>query len=258
LVKTSDIPPGSNVISSHVVYKWNSEDSLKARIVPHGHKDDETEFLRTDAPTMAADILRLIVSIAAETGWKLGSLDVKPAYLQAAGFKREIYVRPPSEEGDNSHVWKLEKSVYGLAVSGRLWFLTAFKALKSYELRSCPYDKTLFSSRSSELYVTTQVDSFIFTGTEPEMKGFTDFMSSQFQLSELEYDDFSVYGFKFCKTSEGIRLSQELKIKELCEFPLSATRRRMHTEPVILSERLFYMSTVGSILFIGHVCYGCS
>jgi Reverse transcriptase (RNA-dependent DNA polymerase) len=135
LVKTSDIPPRSNVISSHVVYKWKTEDALKARIFPHGHKDDEKELLRTDAPTMAVEILRLIVSIAAEKGWKLGSLDVKAAYLQAAGFQREIYVRPPSEEGDNSHVWKLEKHAYGLADSGRLWFLTAFKALESYELR---------------------------------------------------------------------------------------------------------------------------
>jgi hypothetical protein len=85
------------------------------------------------------------------------------------------------------------------------------------------------------------------------MKGFTDFMSSQFQLSELEYDDFSVYGTKFCRTSEGICLSEELNITELCAFPLSATRRRMHNEPVTRSERRFYISAVGSILFIGHV-----
>jgi hypothetical protein len=44
---------------------------------------------------MAVEILRQSVSIAAGKGWKSGSLDVKANYLQATGFKREIYVRPP-------------------------------------------------------------------------------------------------------------------------------------------------------------------
>jgi Reverse transcriptase (RNA-dependent DNA polymerase) len=57
--------------------------------------DDEKAFLRADAPTMSVEILRLLVSIAAERGWRLGSLDIKAAYLQAAGFDREIFVRPP-------------------------------------------------------------------------------------------------------------------------------------------------------------------
>jgi hypothetical protein len=39
---------------------------------------------------------------------------------------------------------------------------------------------------------------------------------------------------------------------ELQQDPLSAERRRMHDEPVTRAERLFYMSTVGSILSIGH------
>jgi hypothetical protein len=66
--------PRSNVISSHVVYKWKSEDALKARIVPHGHKDDEKEFLRTDAPTMDVEILRLIVQSPPKRDGILGHL----------------------------------------------------------------------------------------------------------------------------------------------------------------------------------------
>ena len=48
-------------------------------------------------------------------------------------------------------------------------------------------------------------------------------------------------------------MSQRDKILELQQFPLSAERRRMHEEHVTRAERLFYMSTVGSILFVGHV-----
>jgi hypothetical protein len=45
LVKIPDVPVGASIISSHVVYKWKAEDSLKARIVPHGHRDVEKQFL---------------------------------------------------------------------------------------------------------------------------------------------------------------------------------------------------------------------
>jgi hypothetical protein len=66
LVKLADVPPGANIISSHVIYKWKSEITLKQRIVPHGHRDEEKQFLRTDVPTMYVEVLRMIVSIAVE------------------------------------------------------------------------------------------------------------------------------------------------------------------------------------------------
>jgi hypothetical protein len=253
LVKISDVPAGANIISSHVVYKWKSEDTLKARIVTHGHRDDEKQFLRTDAPTMSVEVLRMIVSIAVENQWRIGSLDVKAAYLHATGFNRIIYVRPPKEERDSKNLWKLEKPAYGLADSVRLWFLTAFRALESHGLRACPYDKTVFASKNSLLFVTTQVDNFLFAGSHSEMVLFTEYMKAQFQLSELEYDNFSVYGTVFSRDRHGVRMNQQEKITELQQYSLSAERRRMHDEPVTRAERLFYMSTVGSILFVGHV-----
>jgi hypothetical protein len=97
MVGQLDIPRNSNIIGSHVIYKYKSDGSLKARIVSHGHMDDEKAFLRTDAPTMSVEVMRLLVSIAAERGWRPGSLDIKAAYLQAAGFDRESFVRPPKK-----------------------------------------------------------------------------------------------------------------------------------------------------------------
>jgi Reverse transcriptase (RNA-dependent DNA polymerase) len=93
LVKLSAIPIAANVISSHVIYKWKKDGILKTRIVHHGHQDNDKDFMRKDSPTMAVEVLRIVVSIAVERGWRLGSLDVKAAYLQAMGFNREICVR---------------------------------------------------------------------------------------------------------------------------------------------------------------------
>jgi hypothetical protein len=52
--------------------------------------DDDKEIIRTDAPTILVEVMRLVVSVAAECGWRLGSFDIKAVYLQATGFDREI------------------------------------------------------------------------------------------------------------------------------------------------------------------------
>jgi hypothetical protein len=68
LVKQSEIPAKANVRSSHVIYKWKTDGTRKAQIVPNGHRDNEKEFLRTDASIMSVEALRLIASILEKNG----------------------------------------------------------------------------------------------------------------------------------------------------------------------------------------------
>jgi hypothetical protein len=83
---------------------------------------------------LTVEVLRIIVSIAVERGWRLGSLDVKAAYLQAMGFNRELYVGPNKEGNEKTHAWRLENP----PDSGILWFLTGFRAIQDHNLCSCP------------------------------------------------------------------------------------------------------------------------
>jgi Reverse transcriptase (RNA-dependent DNA polymerase) len=85
---------------------------------------------------MSLDAFRMMMSIAAERGWSLCSLDIKAAYLQTEDFNREIYVTPPREEAEDDIVWRLTAAAYGLADSGRLWYLTSSRALKAFGLNS--------------------------------------------------------------------------------------------------------------------------
>jgi hypothetical protein len=48
-------------------------------------------------------------------------------------------------------------------------------------------------------------------------------------------------------------MSQQDKINELQEFRIPAERRKIHEQPTTRAERLVYMSTVGYLLFVGHV-----
>jgi hypothetical protein len=112
IVPKSNVPYWANVLRSSVIYRWKDEYILKARIFPDGRGDSEKDFLRTDSPTMAVDIFRFLISIAAYRGWTLASLDIKAAYLQAEDYNRLVFVKPPSEEGDDANLWLLMAAAY--------------------------------------------------------------------------------------------------------------------------------------------------
>lgn len=98
LVSRSEIPIGANIIGSHVVYLQKPNGTIKARIVPWRNHDFEREFLRTDAPCMSMEVFRLLLSLTVERNWEICEMDIKAAFLQAANFNCEVFVRPPKEE----------------------------------------------------------------------------------------------------------------------------------------------------------------
>lgn len=89
-VPRSSLPSEANLIGSHVVYRRKPDGTLKARIVPWGHRDVDKSYLRTDAPCMNVEVFRLVISLAVGRKWDLCEMDVKAAFLQADGFKRDI------------------------------------------------------------------------------------------------------------------------------------------------------------------------
>jgi hypothetical protein len=89
-----------------------------------------------------------------------------------------------------------------------------------------------------------QVDNFIFTGTDRAIDGFAAYMSSRFELSQMEFVHFSVYGTVFKREKVGIHIEKHPKNAELVEYLFARDRRRMHDEPVTTAEHLFYVSTI--------------
>lgn len=92
-------------VGSHTAYRRKADGSAKARIVPWGHRDLDKDYVRGDAPSVIVEVLRLVLSTTAEFGWEIGQIDIKAAYLQATGFSRVIYTRPPREAGEKGVLW---------------------------------------------------------------------------------------------------------------------------------------------------------
>ena len=80
-VHVSKIPPNSNIISSHVLYKVKTLDDgsriVKARIARHGNRDKDKHLLRTDSATCPPLGLRILLSICTIFRWSLAKVDVR-------------------------------------------------------------------------------------------------------------------------------------------------------------------------------------
>ena len=94
--------------------------SWRARIVAGGDKQepDPSNY----APIALILSIRLLVILAATTGWFIEHFDVTKAYLECDMPEgSNVYLRPPRVLGLYNVLWLVKKAVYGLRESGRLW-----------------------------------------------------------------------------------------------------------------------------------------
>lgn len=81
------MPRDSNIISSHFVYKVNTDEKgvnkFKTRLVIHGNLDGDKDLIRMDSFAANIFITRLILSINTILHFQIGVADIKGAFMQA-------------------------------------------------------------------------------------------------------------------------------------------------------------------------------
>lgn len=94
----------------------------KARLVVCGDRD-QAELLDTFAPVFSFSIVQLMISLATQRKWDVHQVDYSNAFVQEK-LKRDIYMSiPDMMNGDHEgKVCKLERTLYGLRESPRVWY----------------------------------------------------------------------------------------------------------------------------------------
>ncbi len=84
--------------------------AYKARLVAKGFQ--EIDQPQSDSPTAAKESFRLLIALAANQNFKVVSMDIRVAFLQAKRLDREVFVRPPNDIKKEGKIWKLLKPLY--------------------------------------------------------------------------------------------------------------------------------------------------
>ena len=253
-VSAAEVPSGSNLIGSHVIYRWKDIETekpfLKARIVPHGNRDNQKDILRTDCPTLRPETLRIVCSYAVDLKLRLKAIDIETAFLQTGEIKREIYIQPPSEEESSGRLWKLLKTAYGLVDGPIVWYLHSRKVLLRYGLTASKLDPTLYFMENGSLIIATQMDDFIYAGTENEIENFELYLKKHYKVGSIKAYNFSFSGVCISQRKDYTVLISQPSARTMEGVMYSDPKRSPDSTPTVLEKRSF-MSVNGSLLWYG-------
>merc|ERR1712030_141285 len=137
---------GQERISSRwVITKKETADGqktdYKGRLVARGFQEKSAP--QSDSPTMRRESLKLFFSIAANEGFKLRSVDIRAAFLQAKGLERDIFLLPPRDVQKEGLLWKLKKPLYWLNDASRKFWLKVKEVFGKFGVRKLVGDEAL-------------------------------------------------------------------------------------------------------------------
>ena len=108
----------SNIVTSHAIYKLKANDDgslkMKARIAPHGNKNNDRDKLKTDSSQCPPSGIQILTLIATMIQWPISKIDFVSPFLQTGDANRDVYVIPLLECRRRSFYWLQLTSVYVL------------------------------------------------------------------------------------------------------------------------------------------------
>lgn len=256
-----------NIISSHVLYKARTDESgthiLKPRLVLHGNHDDEKDLFRKDAATAQLNIIRLLLSITAFLNFRLGTADIKGAYLRSGQMKPDIYVTPPEEWSSmlayqRRAMWRLTNFPYRIVAAGRQlqltiqnWRLctTDFMRINGFSHFFVKRDN---NHRTNPL-VAKVTDEFLCSGDVTKISHFMDCLSKRFMVGKTFVDKpFNFIGCEVHQDREGnVRLTMLRYVERISIIAISEIHKKERIELATKDEIRQYRGLAGTQMYLG-------
>jgi hypothetical protein len=166
----------------------------KARLVAQGFTQRPgIDYDETYSPVMSGITFRYLISMAANLNLKMQLMDVVTAYLYGS-LDSEIYMRVPEglkipgpNQNRNMFSVRLQRSLYGLKQSGRMWFnrLSNFLLQRGYiNNDDCPY---VFIKKSLKGFciISVYVDDLNIIGTTGDIEEAMACLKAEFEMKSL-------------------------------------------------------------------------
>eukprot|EP00253_Pinus_taeda_P011549 PITA_11549 len=221
-----ELPKGKEVIGVKWVYKTKSNvegkiERHKARIVVKGYKQQYgRDYEETFTSVARMEIVRAVLSIAAQNKWKVYQMDVKSAFLNGV-LMEEVYIEQPpgyEKKGQEHKVCRLKKTLYGLKQAPRAWYSRIDSYLLENVFEKCNDDYIIenFKAVMKEEFEMTDMGSLrYFLGIEVEQSENGIFISQEKNVNEL-LKRFNMQDSKavITPTVMGLKLSKDNSSKD--------------------------------------------
>ena len=144
---------------------------------------------------MDATTFRYLISLAVNVGLDLHLMDVVTAYLYGS-LDNDIYMKVPeglkvpeaSDSGSREqYSIKLNKSLYGLKQSGRMWYNRLNEYLLKEGYKNDPICPCIFMKRSKSEFaiIAVYVDDINIIGTPEELQKAINCLKKEFEMKDL-------------------------------------------------------------------------
>jgi len=169
-------PANRQVVTCKWVFKHKKDQfgritRLKVRLVARGFSQVYgIDYLDTYAPVAKLASIRILFVIAASLDLEIHQMDIVTAFL-ANILHEEIYMEQPEGFVDDGHdvdmVCELEKSLYGLKQSARLWNQKLDGYLRKIGYTQTNADHCVYVNNDNGVIVAMWVDDLIIFGKDP-------------------------------------------------------------------------------------------
>lgn len=185
-----DRPDDRKVLSGKWVHKLKRGPDgkvvrYKARWVVRGFEQLEgLEYHDTFASVVKPMSYKALFALAAAHDLEIEQMDVKTAFLYGT-ISEEIYVEQPPEMSDGTNrVCRLNRALYGLKQSPRVWYETLSNHLGKLGYR--PIDSDLSVFQRGNTFIAVYVDDLLLIGpNKGDIQRVKDALSSTFRMTDL-------------------------------------------------------------------------
>jgi hypothetical protein len=218
-----DLPENRKAIPCKWVFKSKRDvtgeiSRYNARLVIKGyHQRKGEDYTQTYAPVVRMSSFRYLLSLAARYDMTIWKLDAVTAFLQGNLENEEIYMEQPSEFKISDKVCRLNKAIYGLKQSSRVWNTELSKALSECFLVQANYDPCVYLNKTDKFvtFVVIYVDDLLIMSTDiDEVEMIKRRLMKKFNMKNLGLVK-EFIGIRIEKTSEGISIDQEAYIDQI-------------------------------------------
>lgn len=271
--KLVPLPDGKKLIGCKWVFsiKHKEDGSIeryKARLVAKGYTQTYSiDYQETFSPVAKLNTIRVLLSLAVNLDWPLHQFDVKNVCLHG-NLEEEISMDIPpgyTASSKTRAVCKLQRSLYGLKQSPRVWFGRFSLAMKKYGFHQSNSDHTLFLKRRQGKVTALifYVDDMIITEDDvEEIARLQRRLASEFEMKSLGGLKYFL-GIEVARSNKGIFLSQRKYVLDLlsevglldckpADTPIIQNHKLGEYPYQVPTNKERYQRLVGKLIYLSH------